>query len=55
MAFTVITIPRRDVFFAGSYSDLIPFNMSRFSKVRKFTCRVLDFSIHFVNLYFAPE
>ena len=38
--FTGSTIPRRDVFSAGSQSDLIPFNMSRSSKVRKFSCSV---------------
>ena len=25
------------------------------AKVLKFSCRVLDFSIHIVNLHFAPE
>ena len=46
--FTGSTIPRRDVFSTGSSSDLIPFNMSHSSKVRKFCCRVLDFRYIFL-------
>ena len=50
MAFTGSTIKR--CFLRG---QLIPFNMSRTLKVRKFFCGVLGFSIHFVNPHFAPE
>ena len=46
--FTGSTIPSRDVFSAGNESDLIPFNMSRSSKVRKFSFRVLDFRYIFL-------
>ena len=47
MAFTGSTMPRRDVFFAGTQSDLIPFNMSRSSNVRKFSRRVFRFQYIF--------
>ena len=45
----------RDVSFAGSYRAFIPFNMPCCSKELKFSSCVLDFSIHFVNLQFAPN
>ena len=46
--FTGSTIPHRDLFFAGSLSDLIPFNISSSLKVRKFSFRVLDFRYIFL-------
>ena len=56
IAFTLLYCkykPTQRCVLRGQLIRLSPFNMLRFSKVRKFTCRVLDFSIHFVNHHFT--
>ena len=47
--------PTQRCFLCGQLIRLNPINMSRSSKVQKFFCCVLGFSIHFFNLHFATE
>ena len=47
--------PTQRCFLCGQLIRLNPINMSRSSKVRKFFCCLLGFSIHFFNVHFTPE